>query len=71
MQIRALLVAGAIAATGVAAHADILPSSYSVSVSEGLTNGNGFDTANGNPFTPGAANTASATFTYTGSSTLR
>ena len=37
---------------------------YAVTVSEGLTGGSGFDTANGNPFS--GANTASATFNYTG-----
>ena len=41
-------------------------SPYQVSVIEGLTGGSGFNTLNQAPFTAGAANTASATFTYTG-----
>ena len=40
---------------------------YTVNVSEGQTFGNGFNTTNVNPFTVGGSNTASATFTYTGS----
>jgi hypothetical protein len=39
---------------------------YTVNVAEGQTFGNGFNTTNLNPFTSGS-NTASATFTYTGS----
>jgi hypothetical protein len=55
----ALAIAGAITA-GTAAHAG----TYNVTVSEGVTNGQGFDTAAGNPFTgPGIA---SATFNFTG-----
>jgi hypothetical protein len=64
MRLRAILAAAALLSAGVAAHADIVNGSYSVTVSEGLTGGNGFDTTNGNPFT--GPNTASAAFTYTG-----
>jgi hypothetical protein len=41
--------------------------SYTVNVSEGQTYGYGFDTGSTNPFAAGGSNTASATFTYTGS----
>lgn len=61
MPLRLILTAGALLATGIAAHAD----TYKVTVSEGLTNGSQFDTASGNPFS--GANSASATFLYTGS----
>jgi hypothetical protein len=64
MRLRAILAAAALLSAGVAAHADILNGSYSVTVSEGLTGGNGFSTTSGNPFS--GANTASAAFTYTG-----
>jgi hypothetical protein len=47
-----------------AAHANIYNGTYAVTVSGGLSNGNGFNTVNGNPYA--GANTASATFTYTG-----
>ena len=47
-------------AAGTTAHAG----TYNVTVSEGVTNGQGFDTAAGNPFT-GPGN-AAATFSYTG-----
>ncbi len=41
---------------------------YQVTVSEGLSNGTGFDTALGDPYAPATAisNTADASFTYTG-----
>ena len=46
------------------AHADFLTGTFVVTVSEGVSGGTGFDTAAGNPYT--GANTASATFDYTG-----
>ncbi len=60
MRLRQLFAAAALCAVSIAAHA----TSYNVTVSEGLSGNNGFDTANGNPFS--GANTASATFKYTG-----
>ncbi len=60
MSLRSYLIAGALLLTGIAAHAD----SFKVTVTEGLTNGGQFDTKNGNPFS--GANTATASFTYTG-----
>ena len=65
MKMKSLVAAGALLLTGIAVHA----ATYKVTVSEGLTNGSGFDTASGNPFaTPSTtSNTASASFLYTGS----
>jgi hypothetical protein len=65
MRLRAIIAAAALLSAGIAAHADTLTGTYSVTVSEGLTGGNGFSTTSGNPFT--GSNTAHATFTYTGS----
>ncbi len=66
MFLRPVLISAALVFGSVAAHA--LPISYAVTVSEGLSNGNGFDTKNGNPYAAPTAtsNTAAATFTYTG-----
>jgi hypothetical protein len=64
MRLSAILAAAALLSAGLAAHADILTGTYAVTVSEGLTSGNGFSTTSGNPFS--GPNTASATFTYTG-----
>lgn len=51
-------------ATGGPAYAGV----YAVTVSEGLSNGIGFNTINGNPYS--GSNTASAVFTYTGALNL-
>ena len=61
MKLRSSLIVGALLLTSLVAHAD----TYKVTVSEGLTNGAGFDTTGGNPFA--GSNTASASFLYTGS----
>lgn len=63
MSLRPLLLGAALAVGSVTAHA--LPLTYAVTVSEGLTNGNPFDTATFAGFS--GANTAHATFTYTSS----
>ncbi len=60
MRLCSFLAAAAVLSAGLIAHAD----TYNVTVSEGTTNGHGFDTVNGNPFS--GPNTASATFAYTG-----
>lgn len=65
MRLRSLLSAAAFLSLALAAHADTLSGAYAVTVSEGVTNGAGFNTAAGNPFTSNS-NTASASFIYTG-----
>jgi hypothetical protein len=60
----AIAIVGIAAAAAAPAEAGVLSGSYQVTVSEGVTNGAGFNTANGNPFS--GANTASASFLYTG-----
>lgn len=64
MFLRSFLAAAALLSTSLAAHAGTISGTYNVTVSEGVTGGTGFDTASGNPFS--GANTASATFSYTG-----
>ncbi len=65
MRLRPFLVSAALLSTGLVAHAaSFLTGTFNVTVSEGLTNGSAFDTTGGNPFS--GANTASATFRYTG-----
>ncbi len=65
MRLRHMLVVASLCSISFAAHASsFLSGAYNVTVSEGLTNGSSFDTANSNPFS--GANTASATFKYTG-----
>jgi hypothetical protein len=58
--------AGLLLSIGVSAtaHAGFLTGTYAVTVSEGLSHGSGFNTVNGSPYS--GANTASATFTYSG-----
>ena len=68
MSLRPVLLSAALIFGTVAAHADALPTSFAVTVSEGLTNGSGFDTTAGNPFS--GNNSASATFTYKGALSL-
>jgi hypothetical protein len=64
MAVRSFLAGAALLSATLALHASPISGTYAVTVSEGVTNGKSFDTANGNPFT--GANTASATFTYNG-----
>lgn len=65
MRLPAILAVAALFSAGLAAHADtFVCSSCAVTVSEGLGPNGGFNTTNGNPYS--GANTASATFTYTG-----
>ena len=61
LQTALLAAAVSLAASG-AAHAG----TYAMSVTEGLSNGSGFDTTSANPYAPGASNVASAAFAYTG-----
>lgn len=65
MVLRSFLPAAALLSLSFAAHADTLTGIFKVTVTEGVTNGVGFDTAAGNPFTS-STNTASASFTYNG-----
>ncbi|WP_419805674.1 PEP-CTERM sorting domain-containing protein [Terriglobus sp.] len=62
--LRPAVLSAALALVAIAAHATPLTGVFAVTVSEGLTNGSGFDTTGGNPFS--GNNSASATFTYTG-----
>ena len=64
MALRSFLACAALLSATLAAHATPVTGSFAVTVSEGLTKGAGFDTANGNPFS--GSNTGSATFTYMG-----
>ncbi len=65
MRLRQILVAASLCSISLAAHAtSFLNGVFNVTVSEGLSNGVGFDTTKGNPYS--GANTASATFKYTG-----
>lgn len=59
------IAAGALTVAAMPAQAATAVGVYGVTVSQGVTNGAGFDVANGNPFS--GANTASAAFTYSGS----
>ena len=61
---RSTMLTAALLSTALAAHASPMSGTYAVTVHEGLTQGVGFDTAAGDPFS--GANTASATFMYTG-----
>jgi hypothetical protein len=68
MRISAIFAAAALLSAGVAANAAsffVCTTGCAVTVSEGLGPNNGFNTTGGNPYT--GSNTASATFTYTGS----
>jgi len=60
----AVATATALAIVAQPAGAAIVIGSFSVTAAEGLRNGQGFSVTDGNPFS--GANTASATFTYTG-----